>query len=93
MSEIYVDRPLICIFPTLFLKLHVLLELFSFKSGKGDTFNTKLSENRGLLSWKLLNQGFFLAKLKSSLRTFYDRHHVLVDRYGIAVTTDMFHLS
>jgi hypothetical protein len=29
---------------------------------------------------KLLNQGFLLAKLKSSLRKFYGRHHDLVDR-------------
>ena len=44
-----------------------------------------------LLTRKLLNQRFLLAKLKSSLRTFD-----LVDRYGISVsqmTTDMFHLS
>ena len=48
--------------------------------------------DRGLLlTRKLLNQGFFLAKLKSLLRKFYARH-----RYGIFVsqmTTDMFHLS
>ena len=53
--------------------------------------------DRGLLlTRKLLNQGFLLAKLKSSLRTFFDRHHDLVDRYGISVsqmTTDMLHLS
>ena len=51
--------------------------------------------DRGLLlTRKLLNQGFLLVKLKSSLRKFYDRHHDLVDRYGISVsqmTTDMFH--
>jgi hypothetical protein len=35
---------------------------------------------------KLLNQGFLLVKLKSSLRKFYGRHHDLVDRYGISVT-------
>ena len=49
-----------------------------------------------LLTRKLLNKGFFLVKLKSSLRKFYGRHHDLVDRYGIYVsqmTTDMFHLS
>ena len=48
-----------------------------------------------LLTRKLLNQGFLFVKLKSSLRTFYDRHHDLIDRYGISVsqmTTDMFHL-
>ena len=49
-----------------------------------------------LLTRKLLNQGFLLVKVKSSLRKFYGRHHDLVDRYGIYVsqmTTDMFHLS
>jgi len=53
--------------------------------------------DRGLLlTRKLLNQGFLLAKLKSSLRKIYGHHHDLVDRYGISVshmTTDMFHLS
>jgi hypothetical protein len=51
--------------------------------------------DRGLLlTRKLLTQGFLMVKLKSSLRKFYDRHHDLVDRYGIYVshiTTDMFH--
>ena len=49
-----------------------------------------------LLTGKLLNQGFLLVKLKSSLRKFYGRHHDLVGRYGISVsqmTTDMFQLS
>ena len=49
-----------------------------------------------LLTGKLLNQGFPLVKLKSSLRKLYGRHHDLVDRNGISVsqmTTDMFHLS
>jgi hypothetical protein len=53
--------------------------------------------DRGLLlTRKLLNQGFLLFKLKSSLRKIYGRQHDLVDRYGISVsqiTTDMFHLS
>jgi hypothetical protein len=53
--------------------------------------------NRGLLqTGKLLNQGFLLVKLKSSLRKFYDRHHDLVDHYRIYVSqmaTDIFHLS
>ena len=53
--------------------------------------------DRGLvLTRKLLNQGFLLVKLKSSLRKFNGRHHDLVDRYGISVSqiiTDMFHLS
>ena len=48
--------------------------------------------NRGLLlTRKLLNQGFLLVKLESSLRKFN-----LIDRYGLSVTqltTDMFHLS
>jgi hypothetical protein len=51
---------------------------------------------RLLLTRKLLNQGFLLVKLKSSLRKFDGRHPDLVDRYGIYVsqmTTDMFHLS
>jgi hypothetical protein len=53
--------------------------------------------DRGLLlTRKLLNQGFLLVKLKSSLGKCYGHHHDLVDRYGISVsqmTTDMFHLS
>ena len=49
-----------------------------------------------LLTRKLLNHGFALVKLKSSLRKFYGRHYDLVDRYGPSVsqmTTDVFHLS
>ena len=52
--------------------------------------------HRGLLlTGKLLNQGFLLVKLKSSLRKFYGHYHDLVDRYGISVsqmTTHIFHL-
>ena len=47
-----------------------------------------------LLTRKLLNQGFLLVKMQSSLLRFYGRHHDLVDYYGIYVskmTTDMFH--
>ena len=49
-----------------------------------------------LLTRKLLNQGFLLVKMQSSLLRFYGRHHDMVDRYGIyasQMTTDMFHLS
>ena len=53
--------------------------------------------DRGLLlTKKLLNQGFLLVKLKSSLRKCYSRPHDLVDSYGIFVsqiTTDRVHLS
>jgi len=39
--------------------------------------------DRGLLlTWKLLNQGFLLVMLKSSLRNFDGRHHDLV-RLGL----------
>jgi hypothetical protein len=59
-------------------------------------FYMEIDIDRGLLLIrKLLNQGFLLVKLKSSLRMFCGRHHDLVDRYGILsqMTTDMFHLS
>ena len=39
-----------------------------------------------LLTRKLLNQGFILTTLKSSLRTFYGHHHRLVDDDGISVS-------
>ena len=39
-----------------------------------------------LLTRKLLNQGFLLVKLRSSLRKLYGRHHDLVNRYGISVS-------
>ena len=50
----------------------------------------------GLQIRRLLNQGFLLVKLTSSLRNIYGRHHDLVDHIEIFVsqlTTDMFHLS
>ena len=44
--------------------------------------------NRGLqLTRKLLNQGFLLVKLKSSLQKFYGRHHVW-PLWNICVTND-----
>ena len=53
-------------------------------------------DKRRLLTRKLLNQGFPLVKLKSSLRKNFGRHHDLVDHYEMSVsqmTMDMFHLS
>jgi hypothetical protein len=45
--------------------------------------------DRGLLlTRKLLNQGFLLVKVKSSLENVYGRHHDSVDRYGISVSND-----
>ena len=44
-----------------------------------------LLDIRLLPTRKLLNQGFLLAKLKSSLRKFYGRHHDLINRCGIYV--------
>jgi hypothetical protein len=49
------------------------------------SYRISLFETCSVLSRKLLNQGFLLVKMKSSLRKFYDRHHNLVDRYGISV--------
>ena len=49
-----------------------------------------------LLTRKLLNKGFLVVRLKSSLRKFYGGHHDFVNRYGIAVsqmTRDVFCLS
>ena len=67
---------------------------FNFNSRACGSYQDFL--DRGLLlTRKLLNQGFLLVKLKSSLRKFYGRHHDLVDCYGISVsqlTKDMFHL-
>jgi hypothetical protein len=39
-----------------------------------------------LLRRKLLNQGFLLVKLKSSLRRFYGRLHDMADRDGISMS-------
>jgi hypothetical protein len=50
--------------------------------------------DRGLLlTRKLLRQGFLAIILKSSLRKFYGRHHVLVDRYEVSCLTYLFSLS
>ena len=43
-----------------------------------DTIFQDLLDRRLLLTRKLLNQGFLVVKLKSSLRKFYGRHHDLV---------------
>jgi hypothetical protein len=42
--------------------------------------------DRGLPTRKLLNQGFLMAKWKSSFQMLYCRHHDLVDRIGIYVS-------
>jgi hypothetical protein len=39
-----------------------------------------------LLTRKLLNQGFLVVKLKSSLREFYGRYHDLVNHYRVSVS-------
>jgi hypothetical protein len=54
--------------------------------------NSRRPENK----YKRTNNDLLLVKLKWSLRKFYNRHHDLVDCYGISVsqmTTDMFHFS
>jgi hypothetical protein len=64
-------------------------------NGQKKKYKRTNNDLRGLLlKRKLLNQGFLLVKLKSSLRQFYGRHYDLVDRYGISasqMTMDMFH--
>jgi len=45
------------------------------------------------LTQKLLKQGYFTPRVKSSLQTFYGGHHNLVDRYEISrsqTTMDLF---
>ena len=39
-----------------------------------------------LLTSKLLSQGYRMAKLVSTLKTFYLRHHDLVDPYSVAAS-------
>ena len=58
-------------------------------------YNDFLERTR-LLTTKLLSQGFIVHRLKSSLQKFYGRHHELVDRYGVSVSTmrtDIFPMS
>ena len=40
----------------------------------------------GLKTRKVLNKGFLVVKLKSSLLKFYSPHHDFVNRYGISVS-------
>jgi hypothetical protein len=51
-------------------------------------YNDFLSRAK-LLTTKLLRQQFLLPRLKSSFKKFYGRHHDLVDRYGLSVTSMM----
>ena len=66
---------------------------FTTKTGRHDiaeillkvaikTINQSILGRWLLLTRKLLNKGFLLAKLKLSLRKIYGRHHDVVDRYG-----------
>ena len=62
-------------------------------SGACSSYQDFLDRRLLLLTRKLLNHGFLLAKLKSSLRKSYGRHHDLLKRYEISMsqmTTDMF---
>ena len=46
-----------------------------------------------MCSRKLVNQGFLVVKMKQSFRKLYDRHHDLINRYGISmsqITTDIY---
>ena len=48
------------------------------------------------LTVRLLEQHHVATKLKSLLQKFYGRHHKLVDRYGVAISTmktDLFNVS
>jgi hypothetical protein len=62
-----------------------------------DRQKSESANGRGLLlTKKLLNQGFLLVRLKSSLRKFDGRHHDFVNRYRTSVSQmimDMFPLS
>jgi hypothetical protein len=68
----------------------------STKSSNGKLFSGSYHDfldKKLLLTRKLLNPEFLLAKLKSSFRKLYGRHHDLVNREEVSVsqmTTDMF---
>jgi hypothetical protein len=69
-------------------RLYIICIAYNFKR---QTSYQDFLDRGLLLTRKLLNQGFLLVKLKSSLRRIYGPHHDLVDRYGISVsqmTTD-----
>jgi len=79
-----------------FIRQHLLYITQLIQYSRACTSYHALLDGGLLLTRKILNQGFISVKLKSSLRTFYGRHHDLVDRCGISMsqmTTDMFHLS
>lgn len=40
-----------------------------------------------LLTDKLLGQGYATSRLKTSVQKLYDRHHDLVDRYDVTIST------
>ena len=51
-----------------------------------DIRKTFFIDRARLLTKKLLNQGYVVPKLQSSLLKFYGRHHDLVDRYDKTVS-------
>jgi hypothetical protein len=75
----YMCRPLIK-----FILLYFIYQLMRYSRVCGSYHD---NHDRGLLlTRKLLNQGFLVVKLKSSLRKFYGHHNDLVNRQGISVS-------
>jgi hypothetical protein len=68
------------------IRFHTSGVIGKYSLNVGHTKTSMLAYRGLLLTSKLLNQGFFLVKLKSSIRKFYGRHHDLVDRYGLSVS-------
>ena len=67
--------------------LHTLYIADVFFNCMHDSASCQDFFDRGLLlTRKLLNEGFLLIKLQSSLRKFYGRHHDLVNRYETSVS-------
>ena len=68
------------------IRFHASGVIGKYSLNVGHTKTSMLAYRGLLLTSKLLNQGFLLVKLKSSIRKFYGRHHDLVDRYGLSVS-------
>ena len=64
--------------PTYGVYISQMIRYSKASSSYQDVFDIGL-----LLRMKLLNQGFLLVRLKSSLRKCYGRHHAFADRYGL----------
>ncbi len=94
---IYVSDILMYFFIDIINKVTEFERLFGVYIPSYDVFVQSTSTEPSFVNIsKLLEQGYVVIRLRSSLQKFYGRHHELVDKYGVTISNmrnDLFPLS